>query len=128
MKFNLKWIAFIMLVACNAKAQSIVLTPGEANFFRNAYYKGQRDSSLLHSSLGREMELKTALDISRSQISAYKRDSVRSLARQSTLLGLTKVSIDSTAAAGAVKVTKVKKVSGIKTWIIVGLITLLVLK
>lgn len=118
----------MLLLAGSAKAQSITLSLGEAGFFRDSYYKWQRDSTRLTTFLERESQLTSALSFRKLQIESYKRDSVKSLAIQSTLLGLTKVSIDSTAAVGAAKVTKVKKRSSIKTWVIVGLITLLILK
>lgn len=131
MKFSLICLLFT-ITAVTSQAQvtpepeTVTLPFKAANFFRLAYWRGQRDSVLLKSCQNQSKDLLVAIDARNNQVKSYKADSVNRIAERKNLYEQKKVAVDSTATVFQGKVDSAKERSKVKSWIIVGLLAVII--
>lgn len=128
MKLKLKCWIFILsfTLASEAGAQPTVTLPAPVGeFYLHAYYKWQRDSTLLASSQERERGLVVAVATLQEEVKTYQADSVDHREIIGKLDKIRVLSIDSTATQCTEKMTKLQSRSTTKSWIIVGLFAIL---
>lgn len=132
MRLSLLCFLFITTLSVNAqlpkKEEVVTLPPAVADFFLDAYYKGQRDSILLRSAHLQEQDMLAAIALRTGQLESCRRDSASSKLYISSLNLQKKNSVDSVKTVGDAKVEKVQKRSTTKSWIIIGLVILFALK
>lgn len=122
MNSRMRWILFLLLLALSAEAQQrrvVTLGADTAQFFLDAYYRGQRDSLRVKNLSAEMQKMDTALSIRSKQISSYKNDSARNVRMFANLAEQKKVSVDSTA---IVTKQQVKRKSAWKDWALIGLL------
>lgn len=128
MKLKLKCWIFILsfTLASEVGAQPTVTLPAPVGeFYLHAYYKWQRDSTLLVSSQERERSFVVAVSVLQEERKTYQADSVNHREMSGKLDKIRVLSIDSTATQCTEKMAKLQSRSTTKGWIIAGLFAIL---